>query len=56
MVTAAALYRLLSWLSLPIGLKDVCVFTAPFFAGNTVRSGGWGRYGLTYSFLLLLLG
>jgi hypothetical protein len=25
------------WLTAWVKLRDVCVFTAPFFAGNTVR-------------------
>ncbi len=51
MITAAAMYRILVAMGLPVLLRDVCVFTSPFFAGNTVRSlgvdvflgGGGGR-------------
>uniref|UniRef100_A0A7S0S2X5 dolichyl-diphosphooligosaccharide--protein glycotransferase n=1 Tax=Chlamydomonas leiostraca TaxID=1034604 RepID=A0A7S0S2X5_9CHLO len=35
MLTAAAMYRALAWLTAWVKLRDVCVFTAPFFAGNT---------------------
>lgn len=47
MVTAALLYKISAWLTAWIKLRDICVFTAPFFAGNTVspmrgRGGGGG--------------
>lgn len=32
---AAAMYRVLAFLTAWVSLRDVCVFTAPFFAGNT---------------------
>lgn len=35
MVTAAAMYNILTKLTLWVKLRDVCVLTAPFFAGNT---------------------
>ncbi|MEW5301590.1 MAG: hypothetical protein WDW36_004441 [Sanguina aurantia] len=35
MYTAAALFRISTFLTAHIKLRDVCVFTAPFFAGNT---------------------
>lgn len=38
MLTAAAMYRALVALTATVQLRDVCVFTAPFFSGNTVRS------------------
>jgi hypothetical protein len=37
MITAAAVYKVLTSLSAWVQLRDVCVFTGPFFAGNTVR-------------------
>lgn len=36
MFTAAAMYKVLAFLTAWVKLRDVCVFTAPFFAGNTV--------------------
>lgn len=36
MITAAATYKALTSLSAWVSLRDVCVLTAPFFAGNTV--------------------
>jgi hypothetical protein len=41
MITAAAVYKVLTSMSAWVQLRDVCVFTGPFFAGNTV-SGGCG--------------
>lgn len=35
MFTAAIMYKILTWLTLWVKLRDVCVLTAPFFAGNT---------------------
>ncbi|KAJ9515404.1 hypothetical protein QJQ45_016406 [Haematococcus lacustris] len=35
MFTAAALYKVLVWLTACVKLRDVCVFLAPFFAANT---------------------
>jgi hypothetical protein len=37
MFTAALLYKGLHALGITVHLREVCVFTAPFFAGNTVR-------------------
>lgn len=39
MFTAAILYKVSSFLTACIKLRDICVFTAPFFAGNTVSAG-----------------
>ncbi len=39
MFTAAAMYAILEKVSAMVSLRDVCVFTGPFFAGNTVRAG-----------------
>jgi dolichyl-diphosphooligosaccharide--protein glycosyltransferase len=38
MITAAAMYNVLTRLTASVKLRDVCVLTGPFFAGNTVRS------------------
>ncbi|KXZ53944.1 hypothetical protein GPECTOR_6g862 [Gonium pectorale] len=35
MFTAAILYKISNFLTACIKLRDICVFTAPFFAGNT---------------------
>lgn len=35
MFTAAALYKVLTAFTAWVKLRDVCVLTAPFFAGNT---------------------
>ncbi|KAF6256713.1 Oligosaccharyl transferase STT3 subunit-domain-containing protein [Scenedesmus sp. NREL 46B-D3] len=35
MITAAAMHKVLTSLSAWVQLRDVCVFTGPFFAGNT---------------------
>lgn len=35
MVTAATLHKALTFLTATVQLRDVCVFTAPFFASNT---------------------
>lgn len=35
MITAAAIYKILTSLTFWVKLRDVCVLTAPFFAGNT---------------------
>lgn len=35
MFTAAIMYKVLTWCTLWVKLRDVCVLTAPFFAGNT---------------------
>ncbi|KAG2496762.1 hypothetical protein HYH03_005171 [Edaphochlamys debaryana] len=35
MFTAAILYRISNFLTACIKLRDICVFTAPFFSGNT---------------------
>jgi hypothetical protein len=40
MFTAAAVYKVLTSMSAWVQLRDVCVFTGPFFAGNTVSSCG----------------
>jgi hypothetical protein len=40
MITAAAVYKVLTSLSAWVQLRDVCVFTGPFFAGNTVSGSG----------------
>jgi dolichyl-diphosphooligosaccharide--protein glycosyltransferase len=55
MITAATVYKLLTKMTAWVQLRDVCVLTGPFFAGNTVRGkggrgvgavgrqpGGWG--------------
>ncbi len=36
MITAAAIYKVLSAATAWVNLRDVCVLTAPFFASNTV--------------------
>jgi hypothetical protein len=43
MFTAAAMYKILEKMSITVLLRDVCVFTGPFFAGNTVSAGGGTR-------------
>jgi hypothetical protein len=45
MFTAAAMYKILEKMSITVLLRDVCVFTGPFFAGNTVSSAAAGRAG-----------
>lgn len=35
MFTAAAMYKVLTMMTAWVKLRDVCVLTAPFFAGNT---------------------
>jgi dolichyl-diphosphooligosaccharide--protein glycosyltransferase len=39
MLTAGAVYTVLTKLTAWVQLRDVCVLTGPFFAGNTVRGG-----------------
>jgi hypothetical protein len=39
MLTAGAVYTVLTKLTAWVQLRDVCVLTGPFFAGNTVRAG-----------------
>lgn len=36
MITAATMYKLLTKITAWVQLRDVCVLTGPFFAGNTV--------------------
>lgn len=38
MITAATMYKLLTSFTAWVQLRDVCVLTGPFFAGNTVRN------------------
>jgi hypothetical protein len=35
MFTAAAIYKILNFFHITINIRNVCVFTAPFFASNT---------------------
>lgn len=44
MITAATVYKVLTKMTAWVQLRDVCVLTGPFFAGNTVRAlcvGSW---------------
>lgn len=43
MVTASSFYWFLNWVSIPVNIRNVCVFTAPVFSAFT----SWTTYLLT---------
>lgn len=45
MLTAGIVHKVLNAITAWVPLRDVCVLTGPFFAGNTVSGGAEGRQG-----------